>query len=77
MRGRDVGIGIALASVVLFTVEMAPMLRDVSLRHPLEPSGVTGSVFEDFVALSLGFAAMGITIWWTAELLKDPSGVLQ
>ncbi len=72
VSGRDVAIGLLVGSAALFAYELSPMLKDPSLRMPLEPEPYEQSDVDAFMSSVIGFAAMGVTMWWTFEVIADP-----
>jgi hypothetical protein len=69
LEGRDVAIGIAGASALLFVVELA---RVKDLRKEVKYSGHGQGDVEAFITTVLTFTAMGLTIDWTADVVTNP-----
>lgn len=69
IEGKHVALGIAAASTVLFIAELA-QVKD--LFEPVEYSGGGQGDLEAWVTTVLTFAAMGLTIDWTADVVANP-----
>lgn len=72
IAGRDVAIGLILGSAALFVYELSPMLKHPELRMPVDPEPYEQSDLDAFMSACIGFAGMGVTMWWTFEVIANP-----
>ncbi len=68
-NGKAFALGLALGGAILFGFELAPMLRDPSLRFALDRPATRspGETVDDFFAMIAFFTALGVTV----ELVKQ------
>lgn len=73
--GKSVALGLAIGSGVLFLHAVWPAITDVELRAPILYHEREQTLSEAYIASTLSWVGMALTLWATGEVIGGRVGM--